>query len=422
MGNKPSGRLDAFTTWARNGAESRPSGSTRSCPLRRPPWAADFAHCPFARLAQRRNALRVIVLHVIHQCRHRVFGERSIGGGLEECGESGDVAVLAIQPAVPGLLRKDHRHAIVDRTHQVVGARGDDRAGGYPLPFRVLPRSPQASQRQRRSVGVMEEVRKLPARLALLPLVETVGRDQTPIAGKRVLECCARGCGFRPGVDMPGPDLGVLGEPGNQPQRNEPRRRSPSCSATAHTRSVGATFHDGLSVSSSDTIEFGSARHRTAHSAPGRSDRTSPRHSRGFGMDARQVSASDLMLQTKSLTSSFVTSRPTGTVTFLFTDIEGSTRMWEEHRTAMRDALEQHDGIVRGTIESGADTCSPLRAMLFRLPSAIHQPPSKPPLRSSEALSPRIGDRSVGSGCGWRSTPESPMSGTATTSAPPSTG
>ncbi len=63
----------------------------------------------------------------------------------------------------------------------------------------------------------MEEVRKLPARLALLPLVETVGRDQTPIAGKRVLECCARGCGFRPGVDMPGPDLGVLGEPGNQP-------------------------------------------------------------------------------------------------------------------------------------------------------------------------------------------------------------
>ena len=44
---------------------------------------------------------------------------------------------------------------------------------------------------------------------------------------------------------------------------------------------------------------------------------------------------------------------PTGTITFLFTDIEGSTRMWEEHRTAMRDALERHDGIVRGAIESG---------------------------------------------------------------------
>jgi predicted ATPase/class 3 adenylate cyclase len=43
---------------------------------------------------------------------------------------------------------------------------------------------------------------------------------------------------------------------------------------------------------------------------------------------------------------------PTGTVTFLFTDIEGSTRLWEERPEEMRAALAEHDGIVRGAIET----------------------------------------------------------------------
>src|SRR5919202_3834433 len=37
---------------------------------------------------------------------------------------------------------------------------------------------------------------------------------------------------------------------------------------------------------------------------------------------------------------------PTGTVTFLFTDIEGSTALWEQHPTAMRHALVRHDVLV----------------------------------------------------------------------------
>jgi len=42
---------------------------------------------------------------------------------------------------------------------------------------------------------------------------------------------------------------------------------------------------------------------------------------------------------------------PLGTVTFLFTDIEDSTRLWEEAPTDIADALRVHDAIVRGTIE-----------------------------------------------------------------------
>jgi predicted ATPase/class 3 adenylate cyclase len=43
---------------------------------------------------------------------------------------------------------------------------------------------------------------------------------------------------------------------------------------------------------------------------------------------------------------------PTGTVTFLFTDVEGSSRLWEEHSDAMREALARHDVLVREAIES----------------------------------------------------------------------
>src|SRR5919112_4712227 len=42
---------------------------------------------------------------------------------------------------------------------------------------------------------------------------------------------------------------------------------------------------------------------------------------------------------------------PTGTVTFLFTDIEGSTRMWEKSPEKMRTALAHHDEMLRSAIE-----------------------------------------------------------------------
>lgn len=46
--------------------------------------------------------------------------------------------------------------------------------------------------------------------------------------------------------------------------------------------------------------------------------------------------------------------RPTGTVTFLFTDVEGSTRLWEDRPDEMRAALAEHDAIFRSAIDTHA--------------------------------------------------------------------
>lgn len=43
---------------------------------------------------------------------------------------------------------------------------------------------------------------------------------------------------------------------------------------------------------------------------------------------------------------------PSGTVTFLFTDIEGSTQLWEKHPEAMKNALAKHDSVLKEAIES----------------------------------------------------------------------
>jgi class 3 adenylate cyclase len=37
---------------------------------------------------------------------------------------------------------------------------------------------------------------------------------------------------------------------------------------------------------------------------------------------------------------------PTGTVTFLFTDLEASTQLWEQRREAMHAALARHDELL----------------------------------------------------------------------------
>ena len=45
---------------------------------------------------------------------------------------------------------------------------------------------------------------------------------------------------------------------------------------------------------------------------------------------------------------------PSGTVTFLFTDIEGSTALWERCQTAMATAVERHFKVLRDPVAAHA--------------------------------------------------------------------
>src|SRR5256886_11546172 len=47
---------------------------------------------------------------------------------------------------------------------------------------------------------------------------------------------------------------------------------------------------------------------------------------------------------------------PSSLTTFLFTDIEGSTRLWEQEPERMRPALARHDALARTAIESHGGT------------------------------------------------------------------
>src|ERR1700689_3846758 len=50
--------------------------------------------------------------------------------------------------------------------------------------------------------------------------------------------------------------------------------------------------------------------------------------------------------------SALAAAAPSGVVTFLFTDVEGSTRRWEADAEAMRVALAAHDEVLRTAIET----------------------------------------------------------------------
>ena len=65
-------------------------------------------------------------------------------------------------------------------------------------------------------------------------------------------------------------------------------------------------------------------------------------------------------------------SQPSGAVTFLFTDIEGSTTRWEQHKQAMREALARHDAILTRPSLRMQGTCS--RPLAMQLCAAFAHP------------------------------------------------
>lgn len=49
-------------------------------------------------------------------------------------------------------------------------------------------------------------------------------------------------------------------------------------------------------------------------------------------------------------------SMPTGTITFLMTDVVGSTARWERHPSSMAAAIERHDRLVESTVAGHGGT------------------------------------------------------------------
>jgi class 3 adenylate cyclase len=92
---------------------------------------------------------------------------------------------------------------------------------------------------------------------------------------------------------------------------------------------------------------------------------------------------------------------PSGTVTFLFTDIEGSTALLERDRRSMASAVEWHTALLYVAIREHGGSTSRRSAMRCNPPSRP-LPMLLPPLSlPSERFLPGTGSRSVRYTCEW---------------------
>lgn len=50
------------------------------------------------------------------------------------------------------------------------------------------------------------------------------------------------------------------------------------------------------------------------------------------------------------------TDLPSGMITYLFTDVQGSTPLWQQHPNEMRDVVARHDSLMTATVEANGGT------------------------------------------------------------------
>jgi Adenylate and Guanylate cyclase catalytic domain len=96
-----------------------------------------------------------------------------------------------------------------------------------------------------------------------------------------------------------------------------------------------------------------------------------------------------------------VASPPTGTVTFLFTDIEGSTKLWENDPEAMQASLARHDQILADAIDANEGHVFKTVGDAFCAAFLLPLMPSKLPWKPSTDSFPPDGKRVGRSGSGW---------------------
>jgi DNA-binding SARP family transcriptional activator len=113
---------------------------------------------------------------------------------------------------------------------------------------------------------------------------------------------------------------------------------------------------------------------------------------------------------------------PTGVVTFLLTDIEGSATLWERAPQAMPSAIERHNELIEPCVPPAVwFSGHGARATALSAYSRRRVRPSMPHSRPGPRSKPRTGPTGCHCRFAWASTWERHMSATATTSGRPST-